>query len=454
MKIGLLPFLPKLKPAFMPSPFQSTCHCLAVFCMLVSGNVFADWPQWRGPTGNGTADSDAKPPIVWDHETNVRWRTPLPGRGHSTPIVSGNRIFVTAAIPSGPELPPKMSGRPGAHDNLPITQSQQFVVIALNRDDGSVVWQRKVHQSVPHEGGHYSASLASASPVTDGQFVYAFFGSHGLFCLDWEGQLQWKKDFPPMHSKHGHGEGTSPALHAETLVINWDHEEESFLLALDKHTGEEKWRRPRDEVTSWSTPIIVEVNSQPQLVVCGTDRVRGYDLGTGATIWECGGMSANIVATPVASHGIVYVGSSYDKRAMLAIQLKGAEGDLTGSEHVLWSRSRGTPYVPSPLLYDGALYFLTHYQNILTRVDAESGSDAPGAIRLGEIGNIYASPVGAGGHVYVTDLQGTTQVITHSEVPRNVSVNRLGEPVNASIAIVGGDLFLRGDKHLYCIAEK
>lgn len=257
-----------------------------------------------------------------------------------------------------------------------------------------------------------------------------------------------------MHSKHGHGEGTSPALHAETLVINWDHEEESFLLALDKHTGEEKWRRPRDEVTSWSTPIIVEVNSQPQLVVCGTDRVRGYDLGTGATIWECGGMSANIVATPVASHGIVYVGSSYDKRAMLAIQLKGAEGDLTGSEHVLWSRSRGTPYVPSPLLYDGALYFLTHYQNILTRVDAESGSDAPGAIRLGEIGNIYASPVGAGGHVYVTDLQGTTQVITHSEVPRNVSVNRLGEPVNASIAIVGGDLFLRGDKHLYCIAEK
>ena len=164
-------------------------------------------------------------------------------------------------------------------------------------------------------------------------------------------------------------------------------------------------------------------------------------------------MSANIVATPVAADSIVYVGSSYEKRAMLAIRLPDARGDITATDHVVWSRARGTPYVPSPLLYDGGLYFLTHYQNVLTRVDAKTGEDAPGAMRLGELGNIYASPVAAAGHVFVTDLDGTTQVITSTDIPRVVAVNRLGEPVSASVAIVGSQIFVRGEKHLFCIAE-
>lgn len=412
----------------------------------------SNWPQWRGPLGSGAASADARPPIHWNETENVRWKIPLPGRGHSTPIVWGDRVFVTTAVPVGEKLTPKMSGRPGAHDNLPVDSKHQFVVMAIDRADGNVVWETPVRDVIPHEGGHYTASLASASPVTDGKHVFAHFGSHGLYCLDLDGKIVWDKQLGKMHSKHGHGEGASPALFENTLIINWDHEEQSFLLALDKATGEERWRTDRQEVTSWSSPIVLRQDDVNQVIVCGTERVRGYDLETGDVLWECGGMSANIVATPIAADGFLYVGSSYEKRALMAINLVGARGDITGSERVVWMRTRGTPYVPSPLLYKDALYFLTHYQNVLTRVIAKTGNDSPGGMRLGPLGNIYASPVAANGHVYVTDLDGSTQVITHSDVPRAVSLNRLNEKVSASAAIVDREIFLRGDKHLYCIA--
>ncbi len=357
-------------------------------------------------------------------------------------------------MPVGEPFAPRTSDRPGAHDNLAVTRSHRFVVIAVDRVSGKLVWQKTVHESIPREGGHNTASLASASPVTDGKCVYAHFGSQGLYCLDFQGNIIWKRQFGQMHTKHGHGEGSSPALYGDTLIVNWDHEEQSFLLALDKTTGAEQWRRDRDEVTSWSTPLIVEVDGETQVLVCGTDRVRSYSLESGDVIWECGGMSANIVATPVAAGGMLYVGSSYEKRALMAIRLGQARGDITSTDHVVWARSRGTPYVPSPLLYDGALYFLTHYQNVITRVQAKTGEDAPGAMRLGALGNIYASPVGAGGYVFITDLDGTTQVLSNTEIPRSVAVNALDEAISASAAIVDSEIFLRGDKHLYCIAEE
>lgn len=413
----------------------------------------ATWPQWRGPTGTGAAHPDASPPIHWNESDNVRWKAPLPGRGHSTPVLWGNHIFLTTAIPTGEKRPPKMSGRPGAHDNLPVDQKHRFAVIAIDRTDGKIRWEKTVNEVLPHEGGHYTASLASASPVTDGTHVFASFGSHGLYCLDYEGNVVWEKQIGMMHSKHGHGEGASPALAGDTLVVNWDHEDQSFLLAIDKTDGEIRWRKDREEVTSWSTPIIIRHDGRDQVIVCGTERVRGYDLETGDVVWQCGGMSANIVATPVFADGFLYVGSSYEKRALMAINLEEASGDITNSDRVVWMRTRGTPYVPSPLLYQDGLYYLTHYQNVITRVQAKSGDDAPGAMRLGPLGNIYASPVAAGGHVYITDLSGVTQVITHTEAPRSVSVNPIGEKVSASAAIAGPEIFLRGEKHLFCITE-
>ena len=443
----------QLKRFWLVLVLASCFPCLHAAAIEDSSKPKQNWPQWRGPLGTGTAP-DAHPPLDWNEQENIRWKTELPGKGHSTPIIWGDHIFLTTAIPFGESLKPKFSDAPGAHDNLPVTQHHKFVVVCVDRNDGKILWQKTVREALPHEGAHYTASLASASPVTDGELLFAFFGSFGLYCLDFDGNLLWEKDFGLMHSKHGHGEGSSPALYGNTVIINWDHEEDSFLVALNKTTGEQIWKADRAEETSWASPIIVEHNGKQQVIVAGTDRVRGYDLATGASIWECRGMSSNIVATPVAADGVVYVGSSYEKKALLAIRLDGAEGDITGTNRVAWSRDQRTPYVPSMLFYDDTLYFLTHYQGILSRVTGKTGEEKIGPLRLDGFRDIYASPVAAADRVYITDREGKTLVISHDETPRVLALNRLDDSFSASAVLVNSELFLRGEKYLYCIAEK
>lgn len=411
-----------------------------------------NWPQWRGPLGTGAAP-DADPPVKWSESKNIRWKVKLPGLGHSTPVVWGDRIFLTTAIPFGEKLEPRFSGAPGAHDNLPVTQRHEFVVLTVSRHDGKTIWKKTLHKDLPHEGGHYTGSLASASPVTDGTHLFAYFGSRGLYCLDLDGELVWKKNLGQMHTKHGHGEGSSPALHGDTLVVNWDHEGQSFLVAFEKSTGRERWKVERDEVTSWTTPIVVEHEGIRQVIVPGTTRMRAYDLDNGKVIWECGGLSANIVASPVAAGGMVFAGSSYEKRAFLAVRLDGAKGDITDTDNVIWTRIHGTPYVPSPLLYGKVIYFLRHYQGILSRVSTKTGKDLGGPFRLGAIRNVYSSPVAASNRIYITDLDGTTLVLSHSDEPDLLALNQLDDSFSASAALVGRELFLRGAKHLYCIAK-
>ena len=412
-----------------------------------------DWPQWRGPLGTGVAPR-ANPPLEWSEDKNIRWKVALPGRGLSTPVVWGDRIFLTAAIPSGRQVPPPAGRRPGAHDGLPVVRRQSFVVLAVNRRDGKIVWQRTVRELIPNEGIHYTGSFASNSPVVDGERVFAFFGSYGLYCLDWNGELLWETDLGDMHTRHGHGEGSSPLVHDDTLLVNWDHEGPSFIVAFDKRTGKERWKVERDEPTSWASPVVVEHDGKHQVIVSGTNRVRGYDLLTGEVIWECAGLSANVVASPVAADGMVYAGSSYDTRNLMAIRLAGSTGDITGTNRVAWTRHRGTPYVPSLLLYGDVLYVVYHYQGILTRLYAKTGEERPGPFRLGGLGNIYASPVGAGGRVYITDLDGATLVITHDDNPKALALNFLEDRFSASAAIAGDELFLRGERYLYSIAEE
>jgi outer membrane protein assembly factor BamB len=446
-----------LRTAVCQPVVYAALFCVAIACFSTD-LVANDWAQWRGPYGTGSlnlVDTDKGPPVSWSSTENVAWKVAVPGRGHSTPIVVGNRIFLTTAIPIGDRLPPRMSGRPGEHDNLPITSKMRFEVICFDRVDGKILWTKTAKEAIPVEAGHITASLASASSVADDKYVYAMFGSHGLYCYSYDGELVWKEEFGQMHTKHGHGEGASPILHGDTLVMNWDHEERSFIVALNRNSGEQVWRHERSEDTSWSSPVIIEVDGRSQVVACGTNRIRGYDLLTGEVIWECGGLSSNIVATPVydSSSGILVAGSSYEIRSIMAIKLPGARGDITESKRVVWSRTRGTPYVPSLLLTKGHVYYLAHYQNVLTRVRVSDGSDSPGSMRLGELSNIYASPISDGRNVYVTDLDGTTLVLTNDEVPRPISVNRLNEPVSASLAISGSELFIRSEKHLYCIRQ-
>lgn len=417
------------------------------------GHDLSNWLTWRGPTQNGVARSGANPPIEWSETKNVKWKVPLDGLGHSTPVVCGDLVFVTSAEAYGEKFPPLPETAPGAHDNSPVVQRHRFWVTAINRVSGKVHWKTKVNDLVPHEGGHFTGTLASASPSTDGKYVFAFFGSYGLYCLDFGGKIVWQKSLGKMNSKHAHGEGSTPALYDRTLVVNWDHEEQSFVIAIDTQTGKTMWKKDRNEVTSWSSPIIVEVDDQAQVIIPGTNRTRGYDLKTGKVIWECGGLSNNVVASPVYAHGIVYVGSSYEKQSFQAIKISGASGDLTGTENVLWFRKRHTPYVPSPLLYKDTLYFFRHYQGILCRVDGPTGKEkAP--VRLIGITNIYGSPIAAANRVYIADRGGRTIVIEHGEELKTLSLNRLKDSFSASPIAIDRQLILRGEKSLYVLERE
>ncbi len=416
-------------------------------------NPLAQWGQWRGPLATGAAPK-ADPPVEWSETKNIRWKTKLPGLGHSSPVVWGSLVFVTTAEMTGAKKPFTGVTPDGAHNNMNPLFDHQFAVMAIDRQTGAVVWRRTVATRQPHESTHESATWASNSPVTDGEHVLSFFGSNGLYCLDTGGRLLWSRDLGDMQVKHGHGEGASPLLHGETVVVNWDHEGASLIVALAKRTGVELWRQPRDEVTSWATPIVVTHDGQAQVVVSGTRRVRGYDLKTGAVIWEAGGLPGNIVASPVGADGMVFAAGSYEKQTLLAIRLTGAKGELAGTQQIAWQKNRSTPYVPSPLLYDGWLYYLRHYQGVLSRVNAKTGDEPSGPFRLGSVFNIYSSPVAAAGRIYVTDRNGKTLVMSNDAEPKALTLNKLDDRFSASAALVGDAIFLRGEKFLYCIGEK
>ncbi|MFK7766002.1 MAG: PQQ-binding-like beta-propeller repeat protein [Mariniblastus sp.] len=412
-----------------------------------------NWGQWRGPLGTGASET-ATPPIQWSETENVRWKVELPGLGHSTPVVWEQTVVVTTAIPFGEKFPPIADGAPGSHDNLKVSQKFKFVAIAFNRADGKIKWERELHSAIPHEGAHVSASLASASPVTDGKHIIVSFGTYGIYCLDFSGNVVWKKSLGKMNTKHAHGEGASPGLHGDTVIVNWDHEGQSFVVALNKNDGSQIWRQERKEVTSWSSPIVYEHDGKPQVIIAGTGAVRGYDLKTGKVIWSCTGLSNNIVATPIAFKGVVYVGSSYEIKSMFAINLDGATGDITGTDKVIWKRGTRTPYVPTPLLYRDGLYFLRHYQGILSIANINTGEEDKGPFRLSGLRDIYASPVAADGKVFITDRDGTTMVISEPEMPRLLSANRLDDSFSASLVLLDDEIFMRGEKYLYCIGSK
>jgi outer membrane protein assembly factor BamB len=420
------------------------------------------WPSWRGPLANGVSPH-GNPPVEWSETRNVRWKVELPGPGHASPIVWGDRVYVLAAVPTdrqvetagseggaAPETEPRTGGPPR---NPSPVHVHRFVVIALDRDSGSTVWQTVVREEVPHERGHVTASQASASPVTDGAHIWAFFGSRGLYCLDLRGKVVWEKDLGDMRTRNEFGEGASPVLHGDTLVVNWDHEGDSFIAALDKRTGEERWRAARDEPTSWATPLVVEDEAGARVVVSGSNRVRAYDLESGDVIWECGGLGLNCVPVPVADSETVFVMSGWREKAGMAIRYRGAKGDLTDGEAVAWRLDEGLSYVPSPLLYDGKLYMLERYSNLLSCHDLRTGKAQYTKRRVEGLTNVYASPVGAAGRIYILGRDGRAAVVRHGTRFELLARNELDDAFDASPAIVGDVLYLRGREHLYAIGN-
>ena len=414
-----------------------------------------DWPQWRGPLATGVAPA-SDPPSRWSETENVRWKVEIPGHGQASPIVQGNRVFVLTAIPDGPgdgegngffsRIRRRFMGTVGSGDLL------RFVVLALDRRDGSLVWERTAVTEQPHEGRHNTGSWASGSAVADDEVVCAFFGSRGLHCYDLDGEPLWNRDFGDMRIRMGFGEGASPALHGDAIVVVWDHEGQSFVTALDKRTGAERWRTDRDEMTSWSTPLVVEHAGGTQVVTSATDGVRGYDFETGELLWEGEGVTTNAIPSPVAAGGVAYLMSGYRGNRLYAVDLSAARGRISDGGGVVWSLDRDTPYVPSPVLHDGILYFTKSNSGVLSAYDAASGENLYGPVRLSGIRDVYASPVIAGDRLYVTSRDGATLVAQAGPEFEILSTNHLDDGFDASPAVAGGEIYLRGRQYLYCIA--
>lgn len=412
------------------------------------------WHQWRGPLGTGESPL-ARPPLEWAEGKNVAWKVELPGAGKSTPVVWGERLYLTAAAPIQKPLKPKAdapaSGERSHPAVSPAGSAQEFLVLAVARSDGKLLWRRSVREEQPHEGTHKDGSFAGGSVVTDGTRLYAFFGSRGLYALDLEGRVLWEKDLGLMSTRLAFGEGASPALHGDTLVVNWDHEGSDFIAGFDAKTGRELWRRDRDEPTSWATPLVVVHQGRAQVVVGGTSRVRSYDLKSGDLVWDAPGLTQNVIPSPVSADGLVYAMSGFRGNALRAIRLSDAKGSLEGAPGLVWSYDRDTPYVPSPLLYRGALYFLKSNTGVLTCLDARTG-ELRYTERLDAVPNVYASLVGADGRVFVAGREGATVVLEAGPKLKVLATNRLDDGFDASPALVDGELYLRGARHLYRIS--
>jgi len=412
-----------------------------------------NWHQWRGPNANGVAPH-GNPPLEWSEEKNIAWKVPVEGEGNSTPIIWGDRLFLLTSINTGKVDPnlPKPEEQPKRPFDIKFPNTlHQYVVLCLDRNTGRELWRTVAAEKVPFEGHHGDNSFASSSPTTDGQRLYAWFGSVGVYCLDFDGKIVWRKEMKPVRTRLSFGEGASPVVHAGRVIVIRDNEDQSYIVALDAKTGETVWEAERDEPSAWATPLIVEANGRTQVITNASNRVRSYDLADGSLIWECGGQVGNVIPSPVTENGFVYCMSGYRGNACYALPLD-AKGDITGSEQVAWSHDRGTPYVPSPLLYDGLLYFNQSNNAILACLDAKTGETLIDRTRMPDISRIYASPVGAAGRIYFAGRDGETLVIERSREFKVLAANRLDESFDASPAIVGNQLFLRGKKHLYCIA--
>ncbi len=421
----------------------------------------ADWAQWRGPFATGEALPEANPPSEWSEQKNIRWKIAVPGSGRSSPIIWKDRIFITTAVPTDKAADPDKVkaamadipefARKEAHAPDKILQ---FMVIALDRADGKTLWQKTVLEQAPLAGTHADGSWASGSPATDGELLYAYFGSYGLYAMTLDGEVKWSKNLGAFKTKANFGEGVSPVLCGDPLIINQDFEGASFIVALDRKSGDEKWRVARDEATSWATPLLIRHEGRAQLVVPATKRIRSYDPADGKLLWEIGGMTGNVIPCPVSDGNLVFCMSGFRGAALIAVKLSAASGDLSAkTEAVAWSAKANTPYVPSPVLSGGLLYYIKVNEGFLTCAEAATGK-IHYAEKLPGAPVVFASPVAAGGRLYVPGKNGVTAVLKLGSKFEVVSINKLEDGIIASPAVAGSDIFIRGFRSLYCIGEK
>lgn len=418
-----------------------------------------NWGHWRGDNGNGISLS-ANPPTEFSATKNVKWKVEIPGQGSGSPVIWGDKVFVVSGVPKGgavaqasqpaPQQRRGFGRRGGRRRGAPL-QVLEFTVFCFDRATGKELWKKVAVEAKPHQATHSTNNFASASPCTDGERVYAHFGSRGLFCYSMDGEFVWKReDLGKMETRNSFGEGSSPTLSGDRIIVPWDHEGPSALFSLNKMTGKTVWKVDRDEPTNWATPLVIEVGGKKQIVMNGQNSARAYDFDSGKELWKCGGQTQRPCASAVATDDMVFIGSGFRGSFLGAFRPTGS-GDIEGTKNVVWSVGRDTPDVASPMLSGNRLYYYKAKTGILTCVNAKTGK--PYYSNQRTVSSTYASPVAAGGHVYLSGRDGSIVVIKDSEKFEVVSRNSVGETVDATPAPVDNELFVRGAKHLFCIAK-
>jgi outer membrane protein assembly factor BamB len=434
---------------------------IAVCSSTPAAEVDSCWPTWRGPAANGTA-LKGNPPVTWSESENIKWKVEIPGQGHSSPVIWGNKIFLQTAIDTGQVKPMATqpaqpsaapNGRKGLSTAAPKTV-HKFDLVCVDRTTGKILWEKTATEAVPHEGHQPTGTFANYSPATDGKYVWVSFGSRGLHCFDLDGNLKWSQPLPTMQTVMGFGEGSSPALASDAIIVVCDQQASSAIFAFNKVTGERIWRKDRDEVTSWATPAVAEVDGRTQVIVSATKLIRSYDAKTGDLIWQCSGQVRNVIPSPVLGFGMVFCASGYQGSSLQAIKLAGSKGDLSGTDAVVWQVSKGTPYVSSPLLYGNRIYVFSVLTPKLSCYDARTGKPLFTEQTLEGINQVYASSVGVADRVYCPGRNGVTVVIRNADTFEVLATNKLDDGFDASPAVIGDELYMRGHKSLYCIAGK
>ena len=417
----------------------------------------SNWPQFRGPGAMGTSE-DPQLPIAWSQSKNIAWKVPIAGMGWSSPVVWGDRIFLTTAVSSG-KVEKVKEGLYFGGERPKSKDVHEWRVLCTDLQSGRELWNKLVHKGIPPHARHRKNSFASETPVTDGERVYAYIGNVGLFTFDMDGKELWSKKWKPVKTRHGWGTASSPYLHGDRIYILNDNDEQSFLTALDKKTGKVIWRKDRDERSNWSPPFVWKNSQRTEIVTTGTGKVRSYDLD-GNVLWSLTGLSSITVPSPFAKKDLLYFGSGYvgDRRKPFFAIKPGARGDIsldedeTSNEYIAWCQKKGAPYMPTPILYRDRLYVLLD-RGLLSCYDAETGDLIYDRMRLGKSNQFNASPLAYRGKIFCFGERGETVVVEAGDEFKMLYRSELGELIMATPAIAGDSLIIRTIDHLYRVRQ-
>jgi outer membrane protein assembly factor BamB len=415
------------------------------------------WAQWRGPDSQGIS-TETGLPTEWSGTKNIKWKTALPGKGHSSPIVWGDKIFLTtsiegAVIPGAKQPKHILEGEEYLHpDSTADNLHHTLKVLCLDRRTGKLLWEQTAYAGRVYDGRHRKSTYANSTPVTDGRYVYVWFGSEGMYCYDFNGKLVWKTSLGGI-ATIGLGVASSPVLYERLVILQCDEDagEKSFIAALDQRTGKVVWRTPRKIEASWTTPVIVRTPARVELIASGNENIVSYDPLTGQELWRTLGTGGYTVPTPLVGQGIVMVSAAHPVKRALAIR-PGGRGDVSET-NIVWRHEKGTGYTPSSILYGDYVYLMTD-RGLITCLEAKTGKVIYEGARVPKPATFSASPVAFEGKILLTSEDGDTFVLKAGPQHEVLATNTLEEPVYASPAIAGGNIFIRGAQHLYCIGNE